>query len=147
VILLNDIFTYPFQIEIEIVEVEMRRSPHPAHDLGAALTYEWADRLMMETEGIARGRSCGNEVRYCRPQRTDSAHELMAALFFTAEAPRGGAADFGAEKEFLIEARRLFRTMLKALPRRGNSRNSLNTTGRMNQVSGSARPQVEHNLA
>jgi hypothetical protein len=54
---LNDIFTYPFQIEIEIVEVEVRRSPHPAHNLGAALTYEWADRLMMETEGIARGGS------------------------------------------------------------------------------------------
>jgi hypothetical protein len=37
---LNDIFTYPFQIEIEIVELQVRRLPYAAHDLSATPTYE-----------------------------------------------------------------------------------------------------------
>jgi hypothetical protein len=91
--------------------------------------------------------SCSNEIGYRRPQGTAYSHDLTAALFFMAEAPRVGTADFGAKKDFRIEARRLFPTTLNALRKRCNSRCALNITRRMNQADGSARPQVEHNLA
>jgi len=74
-------------------------------------------------------------------------HLEAAAPLFRAEEPRVGTADFGAEEGFRVEARRLFLMTLNALRRRGNSRNSLNTVGRINQASGSARPQSVSNLA
>lgn len=74
-------------------------------------------------------------------------HLEATAPLFRAEAPRIGEPGFGAEEGVRAEARRLFRTALNALRRRGSSRNSLNTVGRINQSSGSARPQSVSNLA
>ena len=74
-------------------------------------------------------------------------HLEATASLFRAEAPRIGEPGFGAEEDFRIESRRLFRTTLNALRRRGNSRNSLNTAGRINHATGSARPQIVSNLA
>src|SRR5262245_22976707 len=48
--------TYPFQIEIGIVEFEVRRSPHLVRRLYSQLqSMNWADGRMGETEGIDRG--------------------------------------------------------------------------------------------
>jgi hypothetical protein len=77
-----------------------------------------------------------------------SANHLEAtASLFRAEAPRIGEPGFGAEEDFRIEARRLFRMALNALRRRGASRNSLNATRNIKQSPGNVRPQVEHNFA
>jgi len=102
---------------------------------------------MRETDDTA-GRRCGvEEVDYCCPQTTVSARDLTTALLFFAEAPHVGMVGFGAEEGFRAEARRLFRTTLNALRRRGNSRSALSASEKMNQAGGSARPQVGHNLA
>jgi hypothetical protein len=102
---------------------------------------------MRETDDIT-GRRCGiEEVDYCCPQTTVSARGLTTAFLFFAEAPRVGMVGFGAEEGFREEAPRLFRTTLIALRRRGSSKNSFDTAKKINQASGSARPQAEHNLA
>jgi hypothetical protein len=106
--------------------------------------------VLDNTEFLIAGflfRWSGNEFGYRRPRVAASARDLATALLFTTEAPRVGTADFGAEKDFRIDARRLFRTTLNALRMRGNSRSALSDIGRMNQTSGSASPQVGHNLA
>ena len=68
-------------------------------------------------------------------------------LFSSLRRPRVGTGGFGVEEGFREEARRLFRTTLNALRRRGNSKNSLNTARKIKQSTGSARPQVVHNFA
>jgi hypothetical protein len=105
-----------------------------------------ADGRMRETDDIA-GRRCGvEEVDYCCPPTTVSARDLTTAFLFFAEAPRVGMVGFGAAEGIRAEARRLFRTMLIALRRRGSSKNSFDNARKINQASGSARPQVDDNL-
>jgi hypothetical protein len=102
---------------------------------------------MGETEGIARVGRYGNDVHHCRLQGVASAHYLTAAPLFIAKALCVGAAGFGAREGFREDARRLFRTMLIALRRRGSSKNSLKTTRKIKQSLGSARPHVVSNFA
>jgi hypothetical protein len=64
------------------------------------------------------------------PVIAPSAHNLTAAPLFKGAAPRVGTAGFGAEKDFRIEIRLLFRTTLNTLRKRGSSRNSLNAPER-----------------
>jgi hypothetical protein len=86
------------------------------------------------------------EVDYCCAQDAACVRNMASASLFVVDCPGIGSGGSGVDTDLLSGTLRLFRIILKALRRRGSTKNSLNTARKAKLLSGNALPQVVRNL-